>query len=376
MEWKDILNKVRLIKEHFDRSYKCLNVERPTKEETIQHHFQILLNRLEEIRIILNVNYNRLTLSHKTAAEGFFLDLKTKVLKIAALKNIQIKLPETLHETVNLTTDNKTNTKMTQTLVEFLNTASKLITEFDGKSENLQSFIDSLQLVNLIKGIHESSAISLIKTKLKGNARNLISEESTIEEIITKLKVTVKGESVHVLSAKLMSIKQNNKTPTAYCTEIENLTKSLETAYISDGLSCELANKYSTQVAVKAITKNCSNEKVKLIMEAGQFNDMNEAVSKFVSSCTEATGQQNSVLYFSQRPTYYRGNNRRFRGRNNYPRNNNNINNNNGNNNNNNYNNRNRQRPDNNRRNRHYVRAMDSNENGSENSDHPLRSEQ
>ena len=45
---------------------------------------------------------------------------------------------------------------MAQTVVEFLNTASKLITEFDGKSENLRTFIDSLQLVEAIKGQHDS----------------------------------------------------------------------------------------------------------------------------------------------------------------------------------------------------------------------------
>ena len=91
--------------------------------------------------------------------------------------------------------------------------------------------------------------------KLKGNAKNLIDGEFTIAGI-NKLKVDVKAELVWVLSAKLMSIKQSNKTPTSYCTEIENLAKSLQTAYISDGLSCELAAKYSTQVAVKAITNN------------------------------------------------------------------------------------------------------------------------
>ncbi|XP_041564509.1 N66 matrix protein-like [Drosophila elegans] len=59
-------------------------------------------------------------------------------------------------------------------------------------------------------------------------------------------------------------------------------------------------------------------------MQAGNFNTMNEAVSKFVNSCTEATGQPNSVLYYNNYTQRggnrgrgsYRGN---FRGRgNNY----------------------------------------------------------
>ena len=102
--------------------------------------------------------------------------------------------------------------------------------------------------------------------------------------------------------------------------EVEKLTKALEGAYINDGLTNELANKYSTTLAVKAITQNCTNDKVKLIMQAGTFNTMNDAISKFVNSCTEATGQPNTVLYYQQRINsgYNRGNHGYYRGRGNY----------------------------------------------------------
>lgn len=114
-----------------------------------------------------------------------------------------------------------------------------------------------------------------------------------------------------------------SKSANAYCSEIEILTKSLENAYITDGLTNEVANKYFTQVAVKAMTKNCTIDKVKFIMEAGQFNSMNDAISKFVGSCTEATGQQNTILHFGQKTfnNQNHGNRRRFQRRNNCSRN-------------------------------------------------------
>lgn len=380
MDWKDILQKARNIKENFERSYKCLNHDRPIKNETVKYHLQNLLQYLEEIRILFNVNYKRLTTAHQRAADAFFLDLTIRITKIATKKGIDIELPNTIHEHVNV--EIYTENNMSQTVVEFLNTASKLIPEFDGKSENLPSFIDSLNLVKAIQGTHESTAVSLIKTKLKGTARNLISSENTINEIIQKLKTSVKGESVEVLTAKIMNIKQNNKTANAYCGEIENLSKSLENAYICDGLPCELATKYSTQVAVKALTKNCTIDKVKLIMEAGQFNSMNDAISKFVNSCTEATGQQNAILYYRQRQnnrySFFRGN--AHRGRNNFPRNNS-LNsrpsfNNNRQSNNFNNNNRYNQRPNYYRRNGNYIRATESNQIDSENQQDPLRESQ
>lgn len=110
-----------------------------------------------------------------------------------------------------------------------------------------------LSLGKTIKGEHETVAISLIKTKLKSNARNLINSEKNISEIIATLTRTVKGESVEVIAAKIMNVRQNSKTANNYCNEIEILTKSLENAYISDGLPVELAGKYSTQTAVRAI---------------------------------------------------------------------------------------------------------------------------
>lgn len=118
-------------------------------------------------------------------------------------------------------------------------------------------------------------------------------------------------------------------------------------------------------------------------MEAGQFDSMNNAISKFVNSCTEATGQQNTILHYQHRQNNryntFRGNTNR--GRNNFPRNisynnrhtfNNNINRQS----NSAYNNGYNQRPNNFRKNRNYIRAMESNEFDSENSETPLRHSQ
>jgi len=58
------------------------------------------------------------------------------------------------------------------------------------------------------------------------------------------------------------------------------MTKSLKGAYITDGLSLELARSYSTRHAVKAMTKNCTIDKVQIILQAGTFNTMNEATGR------------------------------------------------------------------------------------------------
>lgn len=73
--------------------------------------------------------------------------------------------------------------KMTQTVTQFLGLASKVLPDFDGRPENLQSFLDALLLVESIKDIHEPVTVNLIKTKLKGTARNLLHCDSRKNEL-------------------------------------------------------------------------------------------------------------------------------------------------------------------------------------------------
>lgn len=369
MDWLVIITRARQLKEYFDKSYKCLNIERPTKDETVDKHLRILFERLEEIGKLFDTYYPSLTPNHKTAAEAFFADVRDRLVKLLAKRGLEAKIPLTFHERLtynislmntqpstsagNTETDNKgsdadakgkvsEDPKMPQTIVEFLNFASKIIPDFDGKPENLRSFLDALTLLDSVKDVHELVAVNLIKTKLKGTARNLISNETTIEEVITTLSGTVKGDSVEVISAKLLNVRQGGKNANTYISEIDALTKSLESAYITDGLSQQLAQRYSTQAAVKAITRNATNERVKLIMESGTFSTMNEVTAKFVNSCTEAYGQQNSVLFttsnqgnrskrgsrgrgnWQRRPSRGNNNNYRGNGRGNFNNNNNN----------------------------------------------------
>lgn len=217
-----------------------------------------------------------------------------------------------IHNEINI------NNEMATTTIQFLSFAGKTIPEFDGSPENLQRFTDALNLVNANVETHMNSAVQLAKTKLIGTARNFITNEATLEAIIETLKNNIKGESTKAVIAKIMSVKQLGKSPTSYIKELEELTTSLKRAYITDGVPATLADEYATQNAVVAMTKNATNEKVKLIMEAGHFDSMNDAVAKYVGTTSEHTGV--SVLYANRSNRgrganyYYRGNNYYNRG--------------------------------------------------------------
>nr|XP_041632374.1 integrator complex subunit 5-like protein [Drosophila kikkawai] len=198
----------------------------------------------------------------------------------------------------------------------YIKEISSAIPEFNGQKLHLQRFVTALKLVNLTKGTFEHIAVEVIKSKIVGSTLYKVQDETTINAIIKKLQDTVVGETSDVLKAKMAKTIQKGKTAEKFTTEIDNLRKLLEASYIDEGLSAEHADKFSTKEAITTMVKNCEHGRLKTILEAGNFTTMNEAVTKYLQSSTEMTGNANTILY-AQRGNNYRGNNYRnnYRGR-------------------------------------------------------------
>ena len=91
---------------------------------------------------------------------------------------------------------------------------------------------------------------------------------------------------------------------------MENLTNEIKSAYISDGVHSQLAKKYSVNSAVNAIIKDCTVDSFKVVTRAGNFEDLDKAVQKFVESCTDATGKSDTLFHTRQSNPNYRRQNR------------------------------------------------------------------
>lgn len=233
---------------------------------------------------------------------------------------------------------NKNMTQPQQTVAEFLTIATKLIPEFNGAPENLQSFIDALELLNISVGPHVDIAIKLIKSKLRSTARDYITNEADILAIITTLINKIKPDSVSLLTSKLMSVQQGSRKVNAYVAEIETLTKDLKRAYIKEGSSLDFAEKYSTKAALQSLKTNATDSTAKITMNAITSTDLNEVLQKFIETNNDTLTTNNAQInYFHKRggrghrynsnSNYYRGNyNRNYQS---YRNNNNNNNNNN-----------------------------------------------
>lgn len=246
MEWQEIINKIRLIKEDFDKSYKCLNTDRVSKDETIEKHIQNLITKFEEIRVILNVNYNRLTTAHKVAADAFFLDIREKLSKISTRKGLEIEIPNSLHQQIIRKTSKNSNithntsqltTTMTMNASELASIA-KLIPIYSGRKEELNPFIANLELIQeTLDDTKKPHFFQFIfKTRLDQKVQNRIKQTripNNLEELINELKKNYKTKQTpNSILNDLNKIKQQGDLR-KFADKIESLISELNELQIS-----------------------------------------------------------------------------------------------------------------------------------------------
>lgn len=184
MDWLNIIAKIRKLREDFDRSSKCLNKSAPISNDTKIKHLETILVKYNEVRVIILDHNTKLSSLQLTQVKDKISRLRENILYVSQRHKIQVLVPNTLYFPAELLldviaderdskqTESKIGNKMAQSVVNFLKTASSLLFEYDGKAENLQCFKDALNLLDSIKGEHETLAVNVIKTKLKGHAKH------------------------------------------------------------------------------------------------------------------------------------------------------------------------------------------------------------
>lgn len=133
------------------------------------------------------------------------------VKRIRAIINNQLTKALFVNLPTNIEEEEIIDENMALTSIEFQKYALSLLPEYDGSPSELIRFIDALTLLNLNKSTHEEVAIAIIKTKLKGMARALITTESTIEQIKDTLNNSIKPDSSNTVIMKMKAVKQSDK---------------------------------------------------------------------------------------------------------------------------------------------------------------------
>lgn len=309
MSWEALVQKCEERKLEFLRLYKCLNKQAKLKKETADNHIENLCVEYEAIRLLICDVYTTATAVHQSELRIYLFDLRDKLTRIFGRYQKKSIVPLSIHSGVQKSDDTDSETESdteTEMALEFVNFATKVVPEFDGKPENLQRFFDGLDLMNTQIGTHLQTAISIIKTKLAGNCRSIITNENSIEAVKATLRLKIRGESSENLNTKIMSTKQGSKSINVYAREISELAKNLVGAYTAEGVPPEAAQKYSAKSIVRSVIANASNPEMRIIMKAAQINTIDDAVEKIL--CSESGSSETILVHTNGRTRQsYRG---------------------------------------------------------------------
>lgn len=264
-----LLDKLRKAKELYENILYIL-------EDYDQYHQKALLrdarSLFSEIKIFIDIR----------------LDYGKHLIKFKALANIIVAFF-------------KLRKKHIQTNMFDYKTATSLVQPYDGSVAGLDAFIDASNLLlEIIQAGEEEIAAKFLRTRLTGKARiGLPNEAITIPLITQDVKNRCQDKTTpESIIAKLKAIKSKQSNQ-KFCEEVENLTIQLKNVYIENKIPTDVASKMSTKVGVDALINGVGNPEVKLILKAGTFTDLKDAIQKVNENLPE-TDNSAQLLTFNR----------------------------------------------------------------------------
>lgn len=297
-----------------------------------------LKNKLEQVNTIRKDIAYELTILEDSINSKVFDNIlhKEKLLSGGIINIINSKL-EDLGDRPEFTLKNLTKlaiisirlskaAKMT-TLIEIIKTVTALLPTYDGNTPHkLNNFLDALNVVKQVSTneTYLPTIINIIMTKLEGKARYAFpAAPASIDAVITKLKEVSTPTPPEAIIAKLANCKQKSNI-TGYTKEVEELTMLLEAAYIAKQIPAEVAKAMATKEGIKHMAIGLKDEKTSIILRAGQYANICEAVNKVLQESPQISNEV-TVNYarsydrqqnFGWQTSRYYQNNSRYRGRN------------------------------------------------------------
>lgn len=181
-----------------------------------------------------------------------------------------------------------------------IKTATALVQNYDGSPTGLETFVDSVNLLNdLTAPEHIATGIRFLKTRLSGRARSAVPPNAqTFDEITDAVKLACKSiDTPDSILAKLKATK-NRGDQQKFCDEVEILSQKLSTLYVENQIPADVANKMATKAGVDTLINGVSNAEIKIILKASEFNSVQKAIQKINET---QTSEQSQVFSFNTR---------------------------------------------------------------------------
>lgn len=182
--------------------------------------------------------------------------------------------------------------------------ATAIVQPYNGSHDGLNTFIDSANLLkDIIEAANLPTAIKFLRTRLTGKARlGLPDNFETIDDLIANVKsrceVIVTPENI---LAKLKATRQKGDTDN-FLNDVDSLCSQLHATYIVSGVPDDVAKKMATKAGVEALTAGVISQETKIILKAGNFTDVKQAIQKVAENTNSSTSNSQILNFHANRP--------------------------------------------------------------------------
>lgn len=200
------------------------------------------------------------------------------------------------------------------TATDFLRLAAQTINRnYAGDPLALNSFINSVRLLQQVQATHGDILRRFILTKLEGRALEAVpTDATTVDAIIDALKGAIKPDSSKVIEGRMLSLRMDRSKIQDFTKQAEELAEALERALIVEGISQAKAKSMTVDKTVEMCRNSTKSDTVKTILAAATFHEPKEVVAKLVVEGVNEVKDKQILAYRQQNRS---GNNRNNRGK-------------------------------------------------------------
>ncbi|XP_058813587.1 uncharacterized protein LOC131677667 [Topomyia yanbarensis] len=171
-----------------------------------------------------------------------------------------------------------------------------LVQMYDGAPENLDAFIDAVNLFNdtVVNDFAAATAaqqaaaqvtvVRFVKSRLTGVARQVIVGANDLQGIFDAVKQHCESKiTSDNIIAKLKAVKQKESAE-SFCSAVEKLTAQLRSVYVTEQIPINRANTMATKKGVEALIDGVRNNDTKIVLKAGTFTKITDATEKLMEN--------------------------------------------------------------------------------------------
>lgn len=196
---------------------------------------------------------------------------------------------ETSEQTNNSSQTDQNNSKMAQTIEQFLKSASSVINyKFNGDPLKVNSFIKDAQLIHAMAENDRTRAFCLefLKSRVEGKAEEAIPDDcDTVEKLTHAFKEKLKPDNSTVVEGKILALRLQKGDYSKFATEAEKLGEALRRSLISEDFTKAKAEEISIKRMIELCRKTARSDVVKSVLESTKYNSCKEVIATFITQC-------------------------------------------------------------------------------------------